>query len=397
MSASFKAITKIGTRKNKFGKYSIMIRVTLNRKSMYLSLNEKIEDQFWSGKEGRWVKSNHPFAYELNVLVQRRINDLKEFELKQKLFGNNCSLDGIRKYFERRGDRNSFHDFANALVNSIRGKSENTLKLYRTFLKHILEFAPDLTFNQLSEDLFHRFAKWMHHDKGLAGVSTNKYFKPFRIICKQAVKDGYLEKDPFFAVRITDSVPNTKSKNRVVLEIEEIKLFKNVKIPAGRFDLIETRDRWLMCFYAGFYYSDLVGLKWPSVRSTEFGYCIVGTRYKNSNTFIAPIHKFAHAIEIIEMQRGRDPVYVFPEALSEQKFNEKLKELADLAGIEKNLMNKTARHSHIQFWVANGLATQHAMKMVGHTRESTTKEYFELTLRDINNHVSSFDFSNLDI
>ena len=125
-------------------------------------------------------------------------------------------------------------------------------------------------------------------------------------------------------------------------------------------------------------------MKWGSIRETDQGYVIVASRFKNENDFIAPIHKFAYAIQIVEGQKGKDEVYVFPGAVSEQKYNDKLKELAAIAGIEKNLMNKTARHSAIQFWEAQGLETQHTAKMVGHTKQSTTNEYFKLTVRDIN-------------
>ncbi len=60
-------------------------------------------------------------------------------------------------------------------------------------------------------------------------------------------------------------------------------------------------------------------------------------------------------------------------------------------------MNKTARHSSIQFWEAQGLETQHMAKMAGHTKESTTKEYYELSVRDINSRVAKYDFSEFDI
>lgn len=60
-------------------------------------------------------------------------------------------------------------------------------------------------------------------------------------------------------------------------------------------------------------------------------------------------------------------------------------------------MNKSARHSNIQFWEAQGLETQHTAKMVGHSKESTTKGYYELSTRDINNRVARFDFSALDV
>ena len=92
------------------------------------------------------------------------------------------------------------------------------------------------------------------------GVTVYKYFDPFKVIVKQAVKDGYLEKDPFAHVDL--GISPTKGK-RVFLEIEEI--------TTGRQDLAEARDQWLFCFYASFYYSDLRGLKWVDVKNTEFG------------------------------------------------------------------------------------------------------------------------------
>jgi integrase len=228
----------------------------------------------------------------------------------------------------------------------------------------------------------------------MIGVTVHKYFDPFKVMVKQAVKEGYLEKDPFQFVDL--GIRATKGK-RVYLEVEERAMLKNVHIPTTRPDLAMARDHWLFCFYASFYYSDLRALQWDQVKKTEHGYCIVGERFKNENSFIAPIHKFSNAIDILERQRGKSPLLVFPDTISEQKYNAKLKELAQLAGIDKNIMNKSARHSAIQFWESQGLETQHMAKMAGHTKESTTKEYYDLSTRDINHRVARFDFSKLDV
>ena len=205
------------------------------------------------------------------------------------------------------------------------------------------------------------------------GVTVLKYFDPFKVIAKQAVKDGYLEKDPFLYVDLR--IKPTKGK-RVYLEVEEIAQLKKAKLPSDRGDLEEIRVYWLFCFYASFYYSDLRNLKWVDVKNTEYGYCLVADRFKNENTFIAPIHKFPMAIQIIEKQKGMHLDLVFPDAISEQKYNSKLKELAMFAGINKNLMNKTARHSSIQFWEAQGLETKHTAKIAGHSKKSTTQGVF---------------------
>ena len=172
---------------------------------------------------------------------------------------------------------------------------------------------------------------------------------------------------------------------------------KSHSLPLEHEDLEIIRTSWLMCFYAGFYYKDLKNLSWSNLKRSEYGYMIEGDRTKNNNSYVVPIHKFKHASEIINNQKGLDPALVFPNLISEQKYNDKLKNLASLVGISKKLMNKTARHSFIQFWESQGLATQHTGKMVGHNKEATTKSYYELSARDINERVKGFDFSELGL
>ena len=394
MGYSYTALINKNNRRNKTGKHSIFIRVTVDRESKYFNLDEKIEEKYWTGKENRWVKDSHPFAFELNAIIKKKIDLLHKYEYRQKVFGNGISLQGFTEFFFKKADANVFNEYVDEFMKrSLRGKALNTLKKYRTFIKYLHEFNPKISFSQLNEDLFQDFAAWLKK-KGLLGVTIDKYFDAFKVTVRQAVKEGYIEKDPFLYVKL--DLKATKGK-RVYLELDEITKLKNTRLPADRLDLQNTRRSWLFCFYAGFYYSDLCALKWDNVRRTEAGYCIIGNRFKNESDYIAPIHKFPNATQIIEAQRGKDPEYVFPETISEQKFNSKLKELATLAGIKKKLMNKSARHSNIQFWESQGLETQHTAKMVGHSKESTTKAYYELSTRDINNRVARFNFSKLDI
>ena len=167
-------------RKNKSGQYSLLLRVTLSRRSKYFNLGLKLEERFWLGKNNAWVKTTHPLAFEMNSLIQGKIYSLQKFEMKQRLFNNSVSLQVLEKFYHKGGDKNSFNEYAHAFVKNIRGKELNTLKVYNTFLKHLDEFNSAIPFNNLNEDLFHGFAKWLNTKKGLAGISVHKYFKPFK-------------------------------------------------------------------------------------------------------------------------------------------------------------------------------------------------------------------------
>lgn len=393
MGYSISALVNRSNRKNKSGLYVIQIRVTINRKSKYFSLDEKIDLSSWSGRPGKWVKESHPHNHHINNLISDKIKGVYDFIYNQKRSGHPLNLDSVETHLQKSDSRKFFNDYVKGYIREFHFDSLNTVKKYRTFDKHLDEFNSQIPFSALQENLFQAFAQFLSA-KELTGITVIKYFDPFKKICKKAIKEGLIERDPFYGVDL--GVKPTKSK-RVYLEIEEVVALKSTEIPADRPDLDDTRKHWLFCFYAAFYYSDLRKLRWDEVRSSDQGYVIVGDRYKNDESFIAPVHKFAHATEIIEGQRGRDSELVFPGIISEQKFNDKLKEVAVLAGIGKNLTNKMARHSAVQFWEAQGLETQHTAKIVGHTNERTTKSYYELSIRDINSRVEKFDFRGLGL
>lgn len=393
MPCSFKVLINKDKRKNLSGIYSINIRVTLNRVSKYLKLPCRVEDKHWSGKESKWIKESSPLAFELNSLIQTKLTELKLFEIRQQLLGKPVTLEKIVDYFFKKTDPYIVNDYFQEFIEKAKtNRNPSTIRHYNLNRNYLNSFRPRVNFSELNESFVQSFVDYLQGEKKLAGVTTQKVIKILRMVCREAVKEGYLEADPLFNIKL--KIKKTVSK-RVYLEIDEILKLKNYKIPPDRKDLEDVRISWLMCFYAGFYYKDLQILSWSNILKTEYGYIINGNRSKNGNSYIVPIHKFKQAVEIIEMQRGLTSELVFPNLISEGKYNEKLKELAKLAGISKKLMNKTARHSFIQFWESQGLATQHTGKMVGHNKEATTKSYYELSARDINEKVKSFDFSEL--
>jgi len=390
MACTYRATINKSYRKNATGVYSIYVRVSLSGRSIYLAIDQKIENEYWTDSKDQWIKKTHPRAYNLNAIIRNEIGQLRDFEDTQIRFGNPVNLQSINKYFRSKTARTSFNEYSIQWINTIKGKELNTIKVYNTFLKHFNEFAPNTPFNQLTESLFHRFAAWLKEDKKLAGISVHKYFKPCRLICRQAFKDGLVARDPFYGVHISETVKSEKSKDRVFLTVDEITKIKNAELDA---ELAEIRKHFLFCFYAGCYYNDIKNkITWNTIKPTELGYCIVAARYKNENLYISPIYKFKGATEIIDGQKGLDPVWVFPNIISEQKYNAKLKELAKAVGINKNLMNKTARHSFTQLWMGAGANRSLVAKMLGHTKEATTKEYYELTIGDVTSQIESLNF-----
>ena len=91
MGYSYKAILNKNHRENKSGKHAIFIRA-VDRKSKYFNLGERVDGRYWAGKENRWIKENHSFAFELNAIIKKKMDLLHKYEYRQKLFRNGISL-----------------------------------------------------------------------------------------------------------------------------------------------------------------------------------------------------------------------------------------------------------------------------------------------------------------
>jgi hypothetical protein len=91
MGCSFAAIINRENRRNKKRLHSIFIRIIVDRRTRFFNLKEKIEERHWSGRENRWIKDSFPFAFELNAIIRKKIDLLRQYEYRQKIFGNGIS------------------------------------------------------------------------------------------------------------------------------------------------------------------------------------------------------------------------------------------------------------------------------------------------------------------
>ncbi len=69
--------------------------------------------------------------------------------------------------------------------------------------------------------------------------------------------------------------------------------------------------------------------------------------------------------------------------IEDQVYNRHLKEIGKLAEIGKKLSNKVARHTNAQLWIRYGADRPAVSKMMGHTKEETTKSYYDINIPEI--------------
>lgn len=392
MGVTFTPVFNRTGQANKSGMYSIHIRVIIDRRTKYINPKlPKVEKKYWSGKQNKWVKESHPSSFEINSLLQRKLSELDNFIIRNHLIGRSIDFKSIEDFYFRQGDSTIFNDFARDYVKNIKGFTLNTLKVYNTFLKHLDEFNKRIKFSELNESLLVSFKEFLQFEKKLKGGATKKYFDKFKVICKDAVKKGYLEvnQNPFYYAELKIKVDKPR---RTHLEIDEIKKLINLDLAGSHIEVY--RDQFLFQIFTGLYYKDLKNLTFEDVQENELGVYIIGNRIKNENAYIIPVYKFPLAVEIFYKYKS-DGHLIFENTISDQKYNIHLKSIAQMAGIQKKITNKVARHSYVQLWMSRGTERQFVSRLVGHTEEDTTQEYYNLSIHDIERKLSSISFDDL--
>ncbi len=388
---------------NKTGLYSIHLRITINRKSKYYKIEvpQKVGYRDWDGGDDSWIKNSHPFAFEINNKIIEKKSLLRDLIKRSYNFNKSLDFDTIFRHLKKKGDVNSFLDYMKEFIKDPPEKlEENTIKKYNTCLSHLQRFRKQLHFTDIDNSLIIDFNKFMQIDLKLLGSSCKKYMESFKRVIRQARKENYL--DPSQMEFLFDDVKiKINRSKRTFLEPPEIKSWKNAAIPKDKEYLARDRDLFLFQIYTGYYYKDLaIFTKDQLVEDEEYGYFIIGSRDKNDNQTMIPLFKFPYASAIIrKYQSAPSDNSVFNPVLfiEEPSYNRNLKEIAKLAGIKKNISNKVARHTNAQLWIRYGAERPIVSKMMGHTKEETTKNYFEVNIPEIVEGTKKVDFRKLGI
>jgi integrase len=272
---------------------------------------------------------------------------------------------------------------------------------YNTCLKHLQAFRPAISFGDIDENLMQGFFQYLHKTLGLEGASIKKYFSALKKVIKTARRDSHKDASSIEFLYADVKITVKPSMRRVFLELDEIRKWKALDIPKNKTYLQRDRDMFLFQIYTGYYYKDLrIFRKDQLMNDEEHGMFILGERDKNGKDTIIPLFKFPYANVIMDRYAADlSSEFVFgPDAFIEEPvYNRNLKELAKMAGINKTVYNKVGRHTNAQLYVRFGAKTSIVSKMLGHTKEETTRHYFKVNIPEIVEGTKNIDFVKMGI
>nr|WP_297169588.1 site-specific integrase [uncultured Dysgonomonas sp.] len=335
-------------RINEGNEVPIFMRITIDGKRAEFSIKEKIEEEKWLN--GRAVGASNK-SKNLNDLLDSYTAKAKEYY--RYLYDRNESVTALKVSDLMKGKNTSdktllwlCDKYISKISNLIdNGYADATLTRYQTTKRHIEAFLKkkykksDILITDLNYEFISEFETYFKRTRDCNHNTSMKYLKNLKAIVNLALKNDWLDKDPFrnFACKV-------QPVERDFLTEEEILKIKSKKISIERLDIV--RDAFVLACYTGLSYIDIKGLtKGHIIKGVDGEQWIYANREKTNVMSKIPILPEAEKI-IIKYSSGqyyKDTGCVIP-VPSNQKVNAYLKEIADMAKINKNLTFHLARH-----------------------------------------------------
>lgn len=161
--------------------------------------------------------------------------------------------------------------------------------------------------------------------------------------------------------------------------MEELNRFKESKPIKNSHILV--RDLFIFCCYSGLPFGEMENLKEQNInKGFDDNTWITIKRAKTSKELVVPL--FPEAEEVINKYRNSTTSdKIFP-SLSNQKFNQYLKDIAKIAKIDKRVTHHTARKTFAStILLFNDVPMEIVSELLGHSSMKITQDYYGKIIR----------------
>lgn len=376
------------------GKTNIYLRITLNGRRTEFSVHRKIRIDWWNSRT-QLAMGNSPDSQNINQhlsILRNKVYSIQQnFErenetytvadIRDVLLSKDKTKKMLLEIFQEHNDE----------VDSLIGKdfAAGTAERYRTCKKHVADFVKQkYKKNDIPvQDVDHKFITGLEYylktTRKCAHNSAIKYITNFKKIIRIAHANDWIDKDPFLHWK-----GKLKIVEREFLTEEEIQEIIELELRIERLD--QVRDIFIFCCFTGLAYADVKKLNRGDIsKGADSEEWVKTKRSKTdtrSNIPILPIAKtIIEKYKDNELLKEKD--LVLP-VLSNQKMNAYIKEIANLAGINKNLTFHLARHTFATtVTLTNGVPIESVSKMLGHTNLKTTQHYAKILDMKVSNDM----------
>jgi integrase len=374
------------------------------------STGQKIHPKFWNEERQRAKETRQFPGYgEFNNLLlnlSSEVNNRYRSLLNDKLPITPESLRVPLDAYLQKGQATDVKDlisFAEEYVENSNRKP-GTKKQLRQAIRNLKEFKAyskrSMHFDSVDLDFYDDFMKFLLEFKQYGTNTIGTLIKNLKVFMNEAVDRKLTTNIQYRNRRFKTLEEHSES---IYLTLSEIEKIYNMNLKTQpRLDRV--RDLFIIGCYTGLRFSDLKQLKDENLTDNRTRIRI--RTEKTGELVIIPLHPFVKAI--LRKHNG-----IPPEALTNQKMNDYLKEIGEWAGIDETVVlhftkggqrvtetykkyqlitTHTARRSFATNAYLQDVPTISIMKITGHRTEKSFMKYIKISQEDNANKLINHPF-----
>lgn len=373
---SYKFVLK-RDKKAKDHLHPLYLRISKDRKSVYIGLQEKVDPFFWSDKRQKVVNPDN-IGEGINDKILKARLKLEEIlsELNEK--GTFYDISLVKRLYTQNSNLN-FLDYMDAYLKNLRDNASNygTFINYRTSIKKFKAYVKEdyLAFEGLTTDYLKSYEAHLRYELNNSTNTVYNNMKVVRCIIYKAIEEGLIpnQKNPFSDYRLTKKeVSKDYLSHPELLAIDNLVYNRSLSIE-------ETRKMFLFSCFTGLRLQDIKALKWKDVKDGLI-------RLTEPNGEIIEFRLINKAMRIINDLRGYNEHdledYVFTN-YSNVFINKTLKKLADEVSLNRKLNFNMARNTFAILAIKKGIRLDVVSKLMRHKNFYSILPYARSTRSDV--------------
>jgi len=390
----------------------ILLVFWVNRDRIRLSTSEKIHPKHWNAKTHR---ARETIKYDQWESLNGRLNDIES-----------KAIDKFREYLSQHSViylktlKNEFKSIVHPITENkpplmtfLRSIEENiqtvnrnlqTINHYQRTLNILTEYqlfkGQEVDFNDINLDFYANFTHYLEKELNLALNTIGSHIKNIKLFMNYALEKGYTANTGHLHRKFKKL---GETSDTIYLNENELNYIYKLDL-SGQKRLEQQRDLFIIGCYTGLRFSDLSHLEQENIIKNWSR-----IRVKTSKTgeiVEIPLHRRIKAI--LEKYN-----WTLPKSISDQKMNEYLKDIGELAGLNEIVVKSitrggkreeskhqkwelitvhTARRSFATNAYLAGVPTISIMKITGHRTESAFMKYIKISQEQNADLLSSHPF-----
>ena len=342
-------------------KSSVEMRITYQYKQKWIATGIKLYSTQW--KNGKIV--NSPDIIQISQMLDTMLSNVRQIILDMMKEG--CiDINMIPLRLKNISEKElTFIEFCKQRA-SIRkyGKENDTQERYDRFIRLFSTWGIIVSFKDINERNIIVYDEYLTKRRMKTYSKWNNYHRFLNSFIMDAIDAGHLRRNPYRWIKI-EKGKHTDGIGKY-LSPDEFRILKGTKMRT--LSLERIRDVFVFQTYTCLSYSDLKDFDARRIQEVKGMKVYTGKRQKTNKPFTIPI--LSPAWDILMKYEGRLPI------VSNVKYNEYLKVVAQAAGIDKPVSSHWARHTGATMLLNEGVDMKIVARICGHSSTRITEQIY---------------------